>query len=94
MPINIKRGESEKEFISRCIPIEIGYGKGEEQATAICYNVWQNRNMTTQQRVHQKIARLAEVGPRGGIRPTRKAPKSETKNPNLQRIVTGKLAIF
>jgi hypothetical protein len=62
MPINIKRGESEKEFISRCIPIEIGYGKGEEQATAICYNVWQNRNMskTTQQIVNQKIADLSK----------------------------------
>lgn len=25
---------------------------------------------------------LAEVGPRGGIRPSKKAPKSDTKNPN------------
>jgi len=25
---------------------------------------------------------LAEVGPRGGLRPSKKAPKSDTKNPN------------
>lgn len=60
MPINIKRGETEEQFISRCIPIEIGAGKGEEQATAICYSIWQNRNMTTQQRVNQKIADLSK----------------------------------
>ena len=58
MPINIKRGETENEFISRCIPIEIGAGKGEEQATAICYSIWENRNMkkTTQQIVNQKLS--------------------------------------
>tara|TARA_R110000782_G_scaffold110019_2_gene199152 strand:+ start:560 stop:850 length:291 start_codon:yes stop_codon:yes gene_type:complete len=51
MPINVKSGESEQEFVNRCVPIEIGYGKGEEQATAICYSIYQNRNMTSQERV-------------------------------------------
>ena len=57
MPIRIKRGETEEQFISRCIPIEIGAGKGEEQATAICYSIWQNRNMnkSTQSIVNQKL---------------------------------------
>ena len=29
-----------------------------------------------------KCVRMAEVGERGGIRPSKKAPKSDTKNPN------------
>ena len=58
MPINVKSGESEQEFVSRCIPIEIGYGKSIDVASGICYSIYQNRNMTTQQRVNQKIADL------------------------------------
>lgn len=85
MPINIKRGETQDDFLERCIPIEISYGKSSEMATAICYSVWENRNMSTQQRVHQKIAKLAEEGPRGGIRRSKKAPKSNTPNPNPKR---------
>ena len=58
MPISVKSGESEQEFVSRCIPIEIGYGKSADVASGICYSIYQNRNMTTQQRVNQKIADL------------------------------------
>lgn len=60
MPINVKSGESEQEFVSRCIPIEIGYGKSADVAAGICYSIYQNRNMkkTTQQIVNQKIADL------------------------------------
>ena len=58
MPINVKSGESEKEFVERCIPIEIGYGKSADVASGICYSIYQNRNMTTQQRVNKKIADL------------------------------------
>ena len=58
MPINVKSGETEQEFVSRCIPIEIGYGKSADVASGICYSIYQNRNMTTQQRVNQKIADL------------------------------------
>ena len=62
MPVNIKRGESEQEFISRCIGIEKGFGKDTDQATAICYSYWENRNMkkTTQQTVNQKLADIAK----------------------------------
>ena len=31
-------GESDDEFISRCIPVLIGEGKEEDQAAAICYS--------------------------------------------------------
>jgi hypothetical protein len=58
MPVNVKSGETEQEFVSRCIPIEIGYGKSADVAAGICYSIYQNRNMTTQQRVNQKIADL------------------------------------
>ena len=58
MPISVKSGETEQEFVSRCIPIEIGYGKSADVASGICYSIYQNRNMTTQQRVNQKIADL------------------------------------
>tara|TARA_R110000782_G_C14570738_1_gene387329 strand:+ start:54 stop:341 length:288 start_codon:yes stop_codon:yes gene_type:complete len=51
MPVNVKSGESEQEFVQRCVPIEIGAGKGEEQAIAICYSIYQNRNMSSQERV-------------------------------------------
>lgn len=34
-------GESEEEFIGRCIPVVIGEGKDEAQAAAICYAYWE-----------------------------------------------------
>ena len=62
MPIKVKSGETEQEFVSRCIPIEIGYGKSADVASGICYSIYQNRNMkkTTQQIVNQKIADLSK----------------------------------
>lgn len=36
MPINPQKGESRDEFISRCISIEVGNGKDQDQAVAIC----------------------------------------------------------
>ena len=62
MPVNVKSGETEQEFVSRCIPIEIGYGKSADVAAGICYSIYQNRNMkkTTQQIVNQKIADLSK----------------------------------
>ena len=37
--------ESQEEFIPRCIEYMIGEGKDQEQAAAICYSMWENRNM-------------------------------------------------
>ena len=36
-------GESQDEFISRCIPVVIGEGKDQDQAAAICYSYWEDR---------------------------------------------------
>jgi len=60
MPIKVKSGETEQEFVSRCIPIEIGYGKSADVAAGICYSIYQNRNMTTQQIVNQKFKNIAD----------------------------------
>lgn len=34
------KNESQKDFISRCIPIVIGEGVEKDQATARCYSIW------------------------------------------------------
>ena len=44
MPINYKKGEKEKEFMSRCIKIEVMNDKPQKQAVAICLDKWRNHN--------------------------------------------------
>lgn len=46
MPINPKSGETQDEFVSRCIGEEISSGKEQDQAAAICYSVWRQENMS------------------------------------------------
>jgi len=41
--IEPKSGETETEFISRCIPFEIGNGYEQDQAAAICYSKWSEK---------------------------------------------------
>lgn len=41
---SVKPGESQKEFISRCIPFVIKEGNPKDQAVAICYSIWRRRN--------------------------------------------------
>jgi hypothetical protein len=38
-----KAGETEDEFVSRCIGVEINAGKPEDQAAAICYTKWREK---------------------------------------------------
>lgn len=38
-----KAGESQEEFLSRCIPAEINGGMEQDQAAAVCYSKWENR---------------------------------------------------
>lgn len=47
MPVEIKKGESEEQFISRCVGEEISAGKEQDQAVAICYSYWDKENMTS-----------------------------------------------
>jgi len=46
MPINPKSGETQDEFISRCIGVEVSSGKEQDQAAAICYSVWRKDKMS------------------------------------------------
>jgi len=42
MPVP-RSNENEQEFISRCIPELIKENKDQEQATAICYSIWEQK---------------------------------------------------
>ena len=57
MPIKPKSGETEQDYISRCIGEEISAGYEQDQAAAICYNTWRERmsKMSTQEKVLKKI---------------------------------------
>lgn len=60
MPVNVNKGESEKDFISRCISEEVGAGKEQDQAVAICYSYWDKENMKKitdmSSKVHARVA--------------------------------------
>jgi len=122
MPVSVNKGESENEFISRCVSEEINNGYEQSQALAICYSYYDKDKMSkitdTTSKVMAKIAynekyrginlmakdddpcwdgyemigmkddgtpncvpvKMAEVGPKGGIKESDKAPKSGTPN--------------
>jgi hypothetical protein len=46
MPVEIKKGESENDFISRCISIEVDAGYEQTQAAAICYSYLDKEKMS------------------------------------------------
>lgn len=63
MPINIKPGETESEFIGRCIGEEVSSGKEQNVASAICYSYWRKEtNMSTQGKVTSKLRQDAWKG--------------------------------
>ena len=52
-------GESEAEFIGRCVPVLVSEGYDEEQSLAICYSDWRNRDFKEiDQYVEQYIEEL------------------------------------
>jgi len=53
-------GESEDEFISRCIPVVIGEGYPEDQAAAICYTYWEGSEEDPEMTAYLKLA--SELG--------------------------------
>jgi hypothetical protein len=65
-----RAGEDKSAFISRCIAYVRNEGKSEREAAGKCYGMWESG--------------FAEVGPRGGIVESDKAPKSDTPNRNPQ----------
>jgi hypothetical protein len=59
MPVDVRKGEGEQEFISRCISEEVSSGYEQEQAAAICYSYWRRDNMSkitdTSAKVHARV---------------------------------------
>lgn len=51
-----KAGETEEEFISRCIGEEINSGYEKDQAAAICYTKWDENNMESESLSSEKIS--------------------------------------
>lgn len=59
MPINIKPGEKEEEYISRCIGEEVSAGYEQDQAAAICYAYWRKDKMSKMDTPSKVMARVA-----------------------------------
>jgi hypothetical protein len=59
MPIKVNSGETENEFISRCIAEEVSSGKEQDVSAAICYSYWRKQEMsklrTSQERFTAKL---------------------------------------
>lgn len=70
-------GEDKDTFISRCISYVIDEGATPEQAAGKCYGMWES-------------GKFAEVGERGGITESKKAPKSDTPNKSPEGVGSGK----
>ena len=45
-----RKNESKDDFMKRCIPEVVGEGKPQDQAVAICANLWENRNKAIKSR--------------------------------------------
>ena len=55
MPVNVKSGEDEQTFISRCIGEEVSAGYEQSQAAAICYSYWDKQNMSKITDTNEKV---------------------------------------
>jgi hypothetical protein len=55
MPVKIKEGESEDQFISRCIGEEVSAGYDTPQAAAICYSYWRKDKMSKIKNTADKV---------------------------------------
>lgn len=63
MPVNVKKGETEQEFIGRCIGEEVSAGYDQSQAAAICYSYWRKDNkMSATELVNSKLRQDAYKG--------------------------------
>jgi hypothetical protein len=56
MPINIRQGETENEFISRCIGEEVSSGKEQDVSAAICYSYWRKDKMSKLRTSQEKFS--------------------------------------
>jgi hypothetical protein len=88
-----KKGESKKDYVSRCIPIvlEEGTAKDQQQAAAICYSMYDQHKekeeadaMTTNEKDSLLNMRTGDTFMRGGKQPgvlPGKYPEIDTSEP-------------
>ena len=56
-----RAGETQDEFVSRCIGEEINNGHPQDQAIAICYSKWENKNYNKiEEKMEQKFETLKD----------------------------------
>lgn len=54
----VKPGEDKDTFLSRCVPMLVGEGKKQEQAVAICYSLWENKDKKSML-THAELTKMA-----------------------------------
>ena len=54
-------GETEEEFIGRCIPELMGEGYEQEQSIAICYNYWQSNKFNTPEQDKEMVDGIIDL---------------------------------
>lgn len=55
-----KPGESETDFMGRCVPQLVGEGRTREQATAMCASAWDDEKAPSGE-VHERGRRTAQA---------------------------------
>lgn len=43
MPVKPRKGESQNDFMGRCVPLEVDAGHPQNQAVAICMSKWRDK---------------------------------------------------
>lgn len=61
MPIKVKPSETEDQFIGRCMSEESSSFPDESQRYAVCIGYWDNRNMSSQERMLSKLNKKQEM---------------------------------
>jgi hypothetical protein len=88
MPIKPKKGEKEKDFISRCIPVEMEADseRTNAQAAAICYSIWRESKKGDDEKAIDRddvVAIIEAVLEAGNATKATDAPESEVEDDGL-----------
>lgn len=59
-----KDGESEDDFVKRCIPVVMNEGTAEDgsQAAAICHSMWDHRHNSRMSQIVHNLSKLMTKG--------------------------------
>ena len=90
MPIDKpKPGETKDHYINYCMGVLKDEFPEIPQRYAVCVSKWEEKFSMLSNGLKdiqkKSIQKFATIGPRGGVRPSPKAPKSDTKNPDPKR---------